>query len=108
MKSYKPLPFFLLSTSLVLFSCGKNDLKTKTPQFSKSSSIAKTIGLESIRDSRGVFRGKEGSKEDAFLKGWQHWDSDRYRQVHIPSSNIKKAKKAFKWRKNERSYCGGH
>ena len=66
MKSYKPLPFFLLSTSLVLFSCGKNDLKTKTPQFSKSSSIAKTIGLESIRDSRGVFVEKKDQKRMLF------------------------------------------
>jgi len=95
MKKFESLPFFLLSTSMLFFSCGKHDLEFKDPQFSNSSFVTKVKELKFNRDYRGVYRGLEESKEDKFLKGWQHWNNNRFGQVHIPSSNIEAAKDAL-------------
>ncbi len=92
MKKLKTFPFFLLSTSILFFSCGNRDLEFKEPNFSKSNLMTKVTDLKLKADYRGVYRGSEGSKEDNFLKGWQHWDSDRFRRIHIPTSNIERAK----------------
>ncbi|MBG07899.1 MAG: hypothetical protein CME68_04025 [Halobacteriovoraceae bacterium] len=96
MKKFHPIPFFLLSTSMFFFSCGKQDLKMKEPHFSNSSFVTKIRDLNLKRDFRGVYRGSESSKEDNFLRGWQHWDNERFAKVHIPSSNIQSAQKILK------------
>ena len=93
MKKFKPLPFFLLSTSMLFLSCGKYDLEFRGPQFSNSKFMTNVSNLKLKKDFRGVYRTFDGEEEDNFLKGWQHWDNDRFNKVHIPSSNIEIAKK---------------
>ena len=81
---------------MLFFSCGKYDQELKETQFSNSKFMTKANDLNLKRDFRGVYQSVNEGEEDNFLKGWQHWDNDRFKNVHIPSSNIEIAKKNLK------------
>ena len=67
MKKLKPLPFFLLSTSMLFLSCGKYDLELRGPQFSNSKFMTNVSNLKLKKDFRGVYRTFDGEEEDNFL-----------------------------------------
>ena len=95
MNQAKSIQLFFVFSSFLLASCGKKGSDIK-PTEVLTSNLKTTINEFNLKkDFRGVRKGSGNSKEDKFLRGWQHWDTDRFQNVHIPSSNIQLAKKVL-------------